>query len=340
MSKVLLAHLAHVELITPHVQESAKFFVDVMGMTEVKRTAESVYLRCWGDYYQYSLMLTQGNESALGHAAWRTVGPEELDEAVARVTAAGVKGEWLKSSYGHGPSYRFKIPGGHTLELFWEVQRFQAEGDLKSAYPERPQKLTNHGIAPRQLDHVTVATRDVVGVAEWLKKHLGFRFMAVAYMHNNPNQAVFATTTTNEKSHDLGLGVDFSDVPGRLHHLAFWVDSADEHLRCADLLMESGTGIEYGPGRHGIGEQYYLYFREPGGKIRIEVNTGGYRNYVPDWEAVKWDVAQGPNTMYRNIGMPDSMLEAFPAAPEPAIPDIDLQPEMVGGVINPWRKHG
>jgi catechol 2,3-dioxygenase len=339
MSKVLLAHLAHVELITPRLDESAKFFVHVMGLTEVKRSAESVYLRCWGDYYQYSLVLTRGNQASLGHAAWRTVGAEELIEAVNRLEAGGTHGEWVDKSYGHGRSYRFKGPGGHPFELLWEIERFKAIGDLKSTYPERPQRLTNHGIAPRQLDHVTIATRDVVGDGEWFRRHLGFRFMAIAYMHDNPKQAVFGTVTTNEKSHDLGLGVDFSPVPGRLHHLAFWVDSADEHLRCADLLMESGTGIEYGPGRHGIGEQFYLYFREPGSKLRIEVNTGGYRNYVPDWEPVKWGVNEGPNTMYRNIGMPDSMMEAFPAAPEAAVPDIDLQPEMAN-VTNPWKKHG
>lgn len=337
MSKVLLAHLAHVELITPRLDESAKFFVHVMGLTEVKRSAESVYLRCWGDYYQYSLVLTRGNQASLGHAAWRTVGAEELIEAVNRLEAGGTYGEWVDKSYGHGRSYRFNGPGGHPFELLWEIERFKAIGDLKSTYPERPQRLTNHGIAPRQLDHVTIATRDVVGDGEWFRRHLGFRFMAIAYMHDNPKQAVFGTVTTNEKSHDLGLGVDFSPVPGRLHHLAFWVDSADEHLRCADLLMESGTGIEYGPGRHGIGEQFYLYFREPGG-LRIEVNTGGYRNYVPDWEPVKWDVAEGANTMYRNIGMPDSMLEAFPPDAAPAVPDIDLPGEPA--TVNPWKKYG
>ena len=338
MSKVLLAQLAHVELITPDLARSAMFFVDVMGLTEVKRTAESVYLRCWGDYYQYSLVLTQGKEGALGHAAWRTVGDEELEEAVQRVEAAGTKGEWSEGGYGHGRSYRFKGPGGHPIELLWEVDRYKAQGELKSVYPERPQKLTNHGIAPRQLDHVTIASSDVVRDGEWYRKVLGFRFMAIAYMHDNPNQAVFGTVTTNEKSHDLGIGVDFSPVAGRLHHLAFWVDSADEHLRCADLLMESGTGVEYGPGRHGIGEQYYLYYREPGSNIRIEVNTGGYRNYVPDWEPVKWGVAEGPNTMYRNLGMPDSMMDAFPMASGAAMPDIDLQPEEA--VLNPWKKHG
>lgn len=339
MSKILLAQLAHVELITPRLDESAKFFTEVMGLTEVNRTAESVYLRCWGDYYQYSLILTQGKQAALGHAAWRTVGAEELDEAVRRLEAAGTHGEWSEKSYGHGRSYRFKGPGGHPIELLWQVSRFHAGGDQKSTYPERPQRHVNHGIAPRQLDHVTIATRDVVSDGEWFRKNLGFRFMAIAYMHDNRSQAVFATVTTNEKSHDLGLGVDFSPIPGRLHHLAFWVDSPDEHLRCADLLMESGIGIEYGPGRHGIGEQFYLYFREPGSNLRIEMNTGGYRNYVPDWEPVKWGVHEGPNTMYRNIGMPDSMMEAFPPAPEAAAPDIDLQPAS-GGVANPWKKHG
>jgi catechol 2,3-dioxygenase len=339
MSKVLLAQLAHVELITRRLQESANFFVDVMGLTEVHRTEKSVYLRCWGDYYQYSLVLTQGDPVGLGHAAWRAVGADELNEAVARLEKAGARGKWIEKSYGHGRAYRFEDPGGHPIELLWEVDRYRSGGDLKSIYPERPQKPANHGIAPRQLDHVTIATRDVEAAGAWYRANLGFRFMAVAYMQENHKQAVFSTVTTNEKSHDLGLGVDFSNVPGRLHHLAFWVDTPDEHLRCADLLMESGTGIEYGPGRHGIGEQFYLYFREPGSNLRIEINTGGYRNYVPDWEPVKWGVEEGPNTMYRNIGMPDSMMEAFPAAPEAAVPDIDLQPE-IAAVTNPWKKHG
>ncbi|MBV9678907.1 MAG: hypothetical protein JO185_21400, partial [Acidobacteriaceae bacterium] len=91
-------------------------------------------------------------------------------------------------------------------------------------------------------------------------------------------------------------------------------------------------------GRHGIGEQSYLYFREPGG-LRIEVNTGGYRNYIPDWEPRNWHVSHGSNSMYRNLGMPDSMMEAFPPARGAAMPDADLEPATVGGA-NPWAKHG
>ena len=40
-----LAHLGHVELLTPKPEESLGFFVNVMGMTETARKGDSVYLR-------------------------------------------------------------------------------------------------------------------------------------------------------------------------------------------------------------------------------------------------------------------------------------------------------
>ena len=48
-----LAHLGHLELLTPKPDESLKFFVDVMGMTISGRKGESVYLRGWDDYERY-----------------------------------------------------------------------------------------------------------------------------------------------------------------------------------------------------------------------------------------------------------------------------------------------
>jgi catechol 2,3-dioxygenase len=330
--KHLLAHLAHVELITTNLEGSVAFFKDVVGMDEAGRDSTSVYMRCWGDYYHHSLILTPGDQPALGHGAWRTLGPEELEQAVASIEATGTKGQWLDGSPGHGRAYRFKGPGGHTMEIFWEVERYQAPPELRSTYPDRPQHHGSRGIAARQLDHLTVATKDVFGDANWYRDTLGFRFMAYIGLDQDPNVIVFAVTTTNETSHDLGLSADFSGFPGRVHHLAFWTENAEALLRAADLLVEAGTQIEFGPGRHGIGEQMYLYFREPGG-LRIELNSLGYRNYVPDWEPTRWTGEQGANSMYRNLAMPDSMLEAFPPASGPAVGEPELA---MSASINPW----
>jgi catechol 2,3-dioxygenase len=338
--KHFLAHLAHVEIITPKLEESVAFFRDVVGLDEAARHGQSVYMRCWGDYYHHSLILTPGPQPALGHGAWRTHGPEELEAAVASIEAAGTQGEWVEESLAHGKAYRFKGPGGQSLEIFWEVERYVASPEQRSAYPDRPQRRFSRGISPRQLDHLTIATGDVMRDAHWYRDTLGYRFMGYTSLEHDPNRVVFGVTTTNETSHDLGLGGDFSGIPGRVHHMAFWMEESEDLLRAADLLIESGTPVEFGPGRHGIGEQMYLYFREPGG-MRIELNSLGYRNYVPDWEAKDFKPSLGGNAMYRNVDMPNSMLEAFPPAPEPAVGE----PEMAGnvdqtGALNAWSKQG
>ena len=87
----LLSQLVHVELLTPTLGESVEFAVDILGLDVVQDAGDSVYLRCWGDHYAHSLILTAADEPGLGHAAWRTDGPEQLEEAVQRVEAAGFR---------------------------------------------------------------------------------------------------------------------------------------------------------------------------------------------------------------------------------------------------------
>jgi catechol 2,3-dioxygenase len=325
----LLSHLAHVELLTPNLDRSTKFLTELLGLVETARDGRSVYLRCWGEFYHHSVVLTAAEQPALGHAAWRTDGPEQLTEAVARIEASGTSGEWIEQSIGHGRAYRFKGPGAHTHEVFWEVERYEASATLRSTYPDRPQRYTGQGVAPRQLDHITLSTQRVRETCEWYRDTLGFRIMGYTPLDAARDVIVFGVVTTNEKSHDLGFGGDMSSVSGRFHHLAFWVESYDALLRAADLLLEAGTPIEFGPGRHGIGEQGYLYFKEPGG-LRLELNTGGYRNYLPDWQPQMFRTSQGSNVMCRNLEPPKSFMEAVPPAPEPAVPELGMMPSGIG----------
>lgn len=47
----LLSHLSFVAITTPDVDASVDFYVNRVGLTEVAREDDRVYLRCWGDYY-------------------------------------------------------------------------------------------------------------------------------------------------------------------------------------------------------------------------------------------------------------------------------------------------
>lgn len=334
----LLSHLSYVAITSPDVEASVDFYVNQVGLTVVDRVDGAVYLRCWGDYYAYSVVVLPGDEPSLDTAAWRTSSPEALEEAARRVEAAGVQGEWV-DVHKIGRAYRFTGPFGHTLTLHWDVTRHKdTEGDAASIYPDRPSRRSKVAGAPRQLDHVTVATSDVDAFVKWYVDVLGFRFMARTVLDEAPI-SVFSVLTTNEKSHDLGVVLDGSTRAGRVNHYAFWVDTREELLIAADILGENGYPIEYGPSIHGIGEQNFLYYREPS-SLRIELNTGGYRNYVPDWEANTWRPSQGSNNFYRNSAMPMSMTESFPPADGPSATEEGVPDEIKDALLNPYAKHG
>lgn len=42
-----VAHLGHIELLSPKPAESVQFFCDVLGMQEVARQGQSVYFHSW-----------------------------------------------------------------------------------------------------------------------------------------------------------------------------------------------------------------------------------------------------------------------------------------------------
>src|SRR5262245_42128928 len=61
----LLSHLSYVAITTPDVEASVDFYKTHVGLTEVAREDGRVYLRCWGDYYAYSVVVAPGDEPSL-----------------------------------------------------------------------------------------------------------------------------------------------------------------------------------------------------------------------------------------------------------------------------------
>ena len=215
--------------------------------------------------------------------------------------------------------------------------RFTAIGNAARSSPTARSGAALAG-APRQLDHVTIAASDVDAFAAWYGDVLGFRFMARTELDEAPI-SVFSVLTTNEKSHDLGVVLDGSSLPGRVNHYAFWVDTREELLIAADAAHGERHPIEYGPPSTASASRSSSTTASRRA-LRIELNTGGYRNYVPDWEANAWKPSQGSNNLYRNSAMPMSMTESFPAADGPSATEEGVPDEIKDALINPYTKHG
>ena len=173
----LLSHLSYVEITSPDVEASVAFYEQHVGLTVVDRIDGKVYLRCWGDYYRYSVVVAPGDAPSLATMAWRTSSAEALDEAARVIEEAGSAGEWIEV-HGIGRAYRFTGPWGHSMTLHWDVTRYAGTGDEASIYPDRPARRSRFAGSPRQLDHVTIACSDVDAFAKWYNDVLGFRIMA------------------------------------------------------------------------------------------------------------------------------------------------------------------
>jgi catechol 2,3-dioxygenase len=284
-----LAHLSHVELLTPKPDESLHYFRELLGMEVAGESGDSVYLRCFGDYERSSLKLTAAEQPGVGHLAYRTVSPEALERRVAALDAAGTEGEWLEGDIGHGAAYTFHDPDGHRLELFWESERYVAPPELRPALKNQPQRYPGRGAGVRHLDHVNFLAVDPAANRVFGEECLGLRLTEQIVLDDGTEAGVWLAS--NQKSYDVTYTRDATGTPGRLHHVAFFVDQREDVLRSADIFLENGIVMESGPHKHAIQQTFFLYTWEPGGN-RIEVCAGGFLIFAPDHEAVVWTQAE------------------------------------------------
>jgi catechol 2,3-dioxygenase len=284
-----LAHLSHAELLTPKPEESIVYFRELLGMEVAGESGDSVYLRGFGDYERSSLKLTEAPQPGVGHIAYRAVSPEALQRRVDALEASGADGEWIDGDLGHGAAYSFLDPDGHRFEVFYESERYVAPPELRPALKNQPQRYPGHGAGVRTLDHVNFLAVDPAENRIFLEQNLGVRLTEQIVLDDGTEAGVWLTS--NQKSYDVTYTRDLTRTPGRLHHIAFFVDQREDVLRAADVFLEAGIVMESGPHKHAIQQTFFLYTWEPGGN-RIEVCSGGYLIFDPDQQAVVWSQAE------------------------------------------------
>ncbi|MFE0755418.1 catechol 2,3-dioxygenase [Inquilinus sp. NPDC058860] len=281
-----VAHLGHVEILSPVPEKSLDFFVDVMGMTVSGQKGSSVHLRGWDDYERTSLVLTGSKTSGLGHAAFRTRSPQALERRVAALKGSGHEIGWAEDELGHGPAYRCHDPDGHVIELYYETEWYQAPAELKPALKNQAQRFPARGVNVRRLDHFNGLAADVKANRIFFETYLGARLTEQIVLNDGTEAGTWLTFTN--KSYDFAYTRDHTGTRGRFHHVTYALDSREDILRAADIFLENGVFIETGPHKHAVQQTFFLYVYEPGGN-RVEVANAGARLVLaPDWTPIVW----------------------------------------------------
>ena len=280
-----IAHLAHVELYTPKLEESARFFTELMGMSISGTQGDSIYLRAYDDYEHHTLKLTANKQPGIGHFAWRARSPEALLRRVAAIEASGLGIGWTEGDLGHGPAYQFYTPDRHLVEIYFETVKYKASAEDQSALKNTASKFPGRGMNVRRIDHLNLLAKDIPAFLDFQLNVLGGRLTEMIQFEEGPKAIWFSV---NSKSYELAVTEDHSGANGRLHHLTFAANSREEILIAADIALENGIFIETGPHKHAIQQTFFLYLYEPGGN-RIEIANATARLILdPDYETIVW----------------------------------------------------
>jgi catechol 2,3-dioxygenase len=290
-----IAHLAHVELLTPKLDESTRFFTEIMGMSISDAQGDSVYLRAYDDYEHHTLKLTAHKHAGIGHYAWRLRSADLLEEKAENIEKTGLGIGFTEGDLGHGKTYQFKMPSGHLTEIYFDSEKFQPKESEQSALKNTASKFPARGINVRRLDHLNLLAPDVAAFRDFQLNILGGRLSeTIIFSEETPmgdeTEVKGAWFSVNSKSYDLAVtGDHIAGMSGRFHHMTYAVNSREEVLIAADIALENGIFIETGPHKHAIQQTFFLYLYEPGGN-RIEVANPTARLILdPDYKTIVWN---------------------------------------------------
>jgi len=274
----------HISLRVLDLEEGINFYKNTLGLVETGRDSQGrVYFKAWDERDHNSVLIREATEAGVDFFAFKVADKATLEKLDGDLKAYGLTteripaGEMLET----GERVRFKLPSGHFIELY--AEKTDVGNGQPYVNPAPWTKEAENGIAPSRMDHCLLYGPDIEKVQEIFEKVLGFFLVEHVVMEDGKTDlAIWLSCSI--KAHDIAF-VRHPE-PGKLHHVAFKLDSWERVLRAADLMSMNKISIDIGPTRHGITRGTTIYAFDPSGN-RFETFCGGYDSY-PDYKPVKW----------------------------------------------------
>jgi catechol-2,3-dioxygenase len=287
MTETFVASLRSVEIGLPDVAAAEKFYTETWGLSVAARKGSSVYLRgTGGDHHLLSLHDSDVTEVKM--VTLRATSGQALDQIAHNVALHG--GVVLASRAcidqpGGGEGIVVRDPQGRILRFVW--------GDEKHA------ALPHHKDQPIRLAHAVLNSHDVVAGLPFYENALGFK------LSDRTRIMAFIRIPTKPSGdhHSIALADADNDC---LNHIAFVMPNLESVMRGGGRMKDAGYGIEWGPGRHGPGDNAFNYFIGPAGFVieytaDVEQVDDNYAAGTPDdWKwppgrVDQWGISSPPS---------------------------------------------
>lgn len=232
--------LRSVEVAVIDVAAAFGFFTTAWNLTPVTQLNGVHYLRGTGSFH-HIMSLRQAAQTALIRIVFDAADRTAVDAIHAQAVAHGLKTieapHALKQPYGdYGFGYKDVEDRNIAVVCGAPVHADTADS------PDRPRKISHINLNNSNPDATLACFRDVLGfkVTDTTKK---MRFISCGSDH-----------------HSVVLGFGGGTT---LNHIAFEMPDLDSVMRGAGRMRDDGRPIEWGPGRHGPGNNVFCYFLGP-----------------------------------------------------------------------------
>ncbi|WP_050418934.1 3,4-dihydroxyphenylacetate 2,3-dioxygenase [Bradyrhizobium tropiciagri] len=296
-----ITRASHVVLGSRDLGAARDFYTRVIGLVLTEETPDCLYLRGLEEATHHSLVIRlAGTETpACECIGFRVSDDEEIEKARHFLDRQDLAIEQCEVPY-QGRTIRFIDPAGARIELCASMD----------VVPRRVQEFHRfRGGSPQRLDHFQVATHDVRCASEFYCD-LGFR--VAEYTAAEASNDLWGTWLERKgNTHDLV----FTNGRGpRLHHFAYTTPDAQTLIHACDVSgsLQAGDIIDRGPGRHGISNALFVYFRDPD-QHRIELFTTHYQFIDVEAPPIRWEITDPRRSQL--WGLPASRRWFFEASP-------------------------
>ncbi|MEM7002816.1 MAG: VOC family protein [Pseudomonadota bacterium] len=259
----MIKSLSYVGFTTPDVDAWRTFAPDLLGL-EVVSAADNDSVQLRVDEAAWRISVQPGPTNQIAFMGWDVGSADLLASSIEHLEAAHVtvtRGDAaLAAARNVAEIAWFVDPAGFRHELTW--------GQLAGSTPFVPEQGVSGFVTGEQgLGHIVLMVPDLEAASDFYMSLLGFRHsddieagMKIRFLHCNP------------RHHTLAI----SEVPGHrgVHHLMLQVNSIDDVGHAYDRVIEAGTPVAMGIGKHPNDEMTSFYVRTPSG-FEIEYGTGG-----------------------------------------------------------------
>ena len=154
----------------------AAYYTEVLGLREVERVDNRVYLKGWDEHDHHSVILTEAARYGVEHLAFKSESVDDLEGYESVLERYGCTVERLAARGRTGPRRRHPLRLAERAHLVDLRPAWSKVGNgLPRCSTRHPCRLDLVGIAPPRLDHCLLTTENVPDAARFMQEALRFR---------------------------------------------------------------------------------------------------------------------------------------------------------------------